>query len=137
MSKPPAGTPPEVQAAAYGVPVMKKHVLLCAGPDCVGAAEGEASWAYLKKRIGELGLDREPWGVFRTRCHCLRICTDGPILVVHPEGVWYRGATPAVIERVLQEHLLGGKEVFEQVFARRPIGGEGSCVSGCSDGGLG
>ena len=121
MSKPPPGTPPEVQAAAYRVPVMRKHVLLCAGPDCVGAAEGEASWAYLKKRIGELGLDREPWGVFRTRCHCLRICTDGPIALVYPEGAWYRDVTPANAERIIQEHLIDGRIVEDICFARNPV----------------
>jgi (2Fe-2S) ferredoxin len=121
MAKPPPGTPPEQQAKNYGVPTMHRHLLLCAGPDCVDATRGEAAWTYLKKRLAELHLDREPTGVFRTRCHCLRICTAGPIFVVQPDGVWYRAADPEVIERILQEHVLGGKVVDEFVIARQPL----------------
>jgi (2Fe-2S) ferredoxin len=59
--------------------------------------------------------------VFRTRCHCLRVCTQGPIMVVQPDGVWYHSADPAVIDRVLQEHVLGGRPVAEYQFAAQPL----------------
>lgn len=123
MAKPPPGTTPQQQAEFYHVGRLGKHLLLCAGPDCVESAAGEASWAYLKRRVQELGLAGAPWEVFRTKCHCLRICTAGPILVVYPEGVWYRGATPEVIERVLREHVMEGKVVEAYVFARDGLGG--------------
>lgn len=135
MSKPPPGVLPQQQADAYGIPGMRRHVLLCAGPDCVDVPAGEAAWNYLKKRIAELKLDRAPTHVFRTKCHCLRICTAGPILVVQPDGVWYAGATPEVIERVLQEHVLGGRVVREHVFAVAPLAC-GTALSGCDDGKL-
>lgn len=137
MGKPAPGTLPEQQAAAYGVPSMLRHVLFCAGPECVDAAAGDAAWGYLKKRIAELKLEGSPWHVFRTRCHCLRICTAGPILVVQPDGVWYRGATPEVIERILQEHLTGGRVVREQVFAQQPLEVGQRSVSDCGNGELG
>ncbi|HVT80607.1 MAG TPA: ferredoxin [Phycisphaerae bacterium] len=121
MGKPAPGTSPQQQAKSYGIPTMRRHVLLCAGPDCAETARGETAWNYLKKRIGELKLDQQPTGVFRTRCHCLRICTQGPILCVQPDGVWYHSADPAVIERVLQEHVLGGKVVEEFAFAEKPL----------------
>ena len=118
MAKPAPGTTPQQQAAFYHIGKLRRHILLCAGPDCCAGAEGEAAWAYLKKRIAELGLSEHAFGVFRTKCHCLRICVGGPIMVVYPDGVWYRGATPEVIERVLQEHVIGGKVVEEWVLAR-------------------
>jgi (2Fe-2S) ferredoxin len=121
MSKPLPGTTCADQARLYGIPNMRRHVLLCIGPDCVETARGEVAWAYLKKRIGELGLDKAPSGVFRTRCGCLRVCTQGPIAVVHPDGVWYHSADPPVIERILQEHILGGQPVADYVFAQQPL----------------
>src|SRR4051794_33721318 len=122
MSKPVAGTTPLQQAATYGIANIQRHILLCAGPDCVTSERGEAAWNYLKKRIAELHLERAPTCVYRTRCHCLRVCTNGPIVVVHPEGVWYHSANPAVIERILLEHVMSGRVVEEFVFARQPLG---------------
>jgi (2Fe-2S) ferredoxin len=121
MAKPPPGTTLLQQAVAYGVPTMRRHVLLCAGPDCADPARGEAAWTYLKRRISELGLERAPTHVFRTRCHCLRMCTGGPIVVVQPDGVWYHSADPEVIERILQEHILQGRVVEEFMFTRQPL----------------
>ncbi|HVX85380.1 MAG TPA: hypothetical protein VH253_11410 [Phycisphaerae bacterium] len=135
MAKPPPGTLPQQQADAYGIPGMRRHLLLCAGPDCVAPEQGDAAWNYLKKRIAELKLDRAPTRLFRTRCHCLRICTAGPILVVQPDGTWYARATPEVIERVLQEHVLGGRVVSEHLFACAPLPSD-STITGCGEKGL-
>lgn len=123
MAKPPPGTTATAQAAFDHVGKLRRHILLCAGPDCTDGASGEAAWAYLKHRVQELGLNGAPFEVYRTKCHCLRICTGGPILVVYPEGVWYRGAGPEVIERILTEHILGGRVVAEYVAAVNPLAG--------------
>ena len=106
-----------------GIPVARRHIFLCAEqtkPKCCDYERGVAVWDFLKKRLKELGLS-EQGGVLRSKANCLRICEGGPIAVVYPEGTWYKGVTPENAERILQEHIIGGREVTDLCFARNPL----------------
>src|SRR5215218_9051460 len=85
---------PAVTAAAFGVGKLTRHLLICIGPDCVDYDEGEQTWKYLKQRMKELDITGSNGPFYRTKCDCLRICNEGPICVVYPEGTWYRRVTP-------------------------------------------
>jgi (2Fe-2S) ferredoxin len=103
----------------------ERHILLCADqsePKCAPRELTNESWAYLKRRLAELGMATGDGCVYRSKVNCLRICRKGPIAVVYPEGTWYHSVTPELAERIIQEHLLNGRPVEEYIFERNPLG---------------
>ncbi len=130
-----------VAVRALGLDRITRHIFICADatkPKCADRAASLESWEYLKKRLQELGLDTgvpvlrdrpqadRPNCVFRTKANCLRLCQQGPIMVIYPDGVWYHSVTPVVIEQIIQQHLICNQLVVDNVLLAQPLLGNNS-----------
>jgi (2Fe-2S) ferredoxin len=101
----------------------QRHVFLCIGEACCSADVGQAAWDALKKELKDknLSLSRGPGACYRTKVQCLRVCSDGPVAVVYPEGTYYYGLTAERIPEFVQKHLIDGQPIEERIFARNPL----------------
>ncbi len=124
----PSLSPLEQTAASLHLTAIDRHIFICADqtkPKCCDHAASIVAWDYLKQRLKELQLDvplsTRPTTIFRTKANCLRVCQQGPILLIYPDGVWYHSATPEVIEQIIQRHLLKGEIVEEFAFCQHPL----------------
>jgi len=109
-------------AEKLGIGHYQRHIFLCTGPNCCTPEVGQEAWEMLKKTLKEKDLTSGPSACYRTKVGCLRICCNGPTMLVYPEGTWYHGMTAERIPEFVQRHLVEGRPVQEWIFAENPLG---------------
>lgn len=128
----------QVIASALSIGGLQRHIFLCAQqsyPRCSTYEESTQAWVRLKRATKALDIASAPpaWQgdlshppgpaeqgngtILRSKVNCLRICEQGPIAVVYPDGVWYHSVAGEVLDRIVREHLVEGRTVDEYVFA--------------------
>ena len=106
---------------------VSHHLLLCATPTkaaCCDPVLGAESWNCLKRVLKKLDLENSnrPQGVvLRSKVDCLRICNEGPILLIWPDGIWYGSVTPQRIEKIVLKHVIGGEPLAKWIIRRSPF----------------
>ena len=102
----------------------RRHLLVCTGPRCTQDGQAQALFDSLGDKFKANGLHEGALRVKRSRVSCFAACKGGPILCVQPDGVWYYNVTPENMDRIVEEHLVGGRVVEALVFHRGPTCGE-------------
>jgi (2Fe-2S) ferredoxin len=95
-----------------------RHVLVCTGGFCSADRRGRAIYAQLAQLLDREALLFGPRRVKRSEAPCLGVCAGGPIVAVYPDGIWYGGVTPELLERIVREHLRDGRPVEDAIFYR-------------------
>lgn len=101
------------EAERRGVGNYERHIFLCVGPDCSSVDEGAAAWSRLKTGVAKLNGSTDSGRIYRTKVGCLRVCTEGPVALVYPEGTWYGGLHPGALDRIIAEDLGEGNVVTD------------------------
>jgi (2Fe-2S) ferredoxin len=109
------------KAAELGIGRLNRHILICRGPECCDLAKGEKVWSYLKSRLKELNVTAPKGGVYRSKVDCLKICTNGPIVLIYPEGLWYDRVDIMKMESIIQQHVLKKNVKNLEPFCVNPL----------------
>ncbi len=97
-----------------------RHLFICTGKYCDPEGKAPALYRKLGPMLGKLSQYSNPCRVKRGETPCLGICHSGPIVVVYPDGIWYHSVDEHVLNRIINEHLIGGQPVTDYIFYQLP-----------------
>jgi len=97
------------------VSYYKKHIFLCIhqrddGKECCNDKSSSEIFDYAKKKCISMKIQRKG-GIRVNKAGCLDRCTEGPVMVIYPDNVWYSYKNKEDIDEIIQSHLVENKEV--------------------------
>ena len=93
----------------------KRHLIVCTGGDCSDDGGGKKLLKAAKDMLG-----KQAKVIKRSKVSCLGQCKYGPVFIVYPDGVWYRCPNKKALQRIVDEHIIGGKVVNDYVLFEMP-----------------
>jgi (2Fe-2S) ferredoxin len=109
-----------VEMTSPGISPYGRHIFICANGNCANSAQVTELIQYLHQLNRQHGLDQlsNPQRIAYVKCGCLGVCSNGPIMIVYPEGIWYRAIDSTSLAQIYEEHLLGGEPVEAYILHR-------------------
>ncbi len=118
--------------------LINHHILLCATPtnaSCCDLSIGSECWKHLKHLLRKFDLEnpQRPKGiVLRSKVDCLRICNNGPIMLIWPDGTWYGNITPEKIDEIIVKHIINGNAIEDWIIKKTPFSSTSNYVESIS-----
>ncbi|WP_305093904.1 ferredoxin [Prescottella sp. R16] len=109
-------TAPLTSPAWDEVPGFARHVLVCRGPRC-SARGGAETGRAVDDALTARGLGEDD--VLITLTGCMFPCSQAPVVAVYPDDTWYAGLTADRVDRLVDDHLIGGRPITEWAGDRR------------------
>lgn len=89
---------------------VEYHILVCEGKSCTKHGS-EALWYILKEKLSNKKYKHR---IVQSKVHCTGNCKFAPVIMVYPDGIWYKKITPSLLKKMIKKHLKKGTSLAKK-----------------------